>query len=70
MANEVFGVGKFHPAMPPRQMSEVEWERYAVWTMDYQRRLLEDDNAEWCPPANEAALMADYRAGPGECVDL
>lgn len=70
MAHEVFGVGKFHPAAPPRQMALDEWERYAVWTMDYQRRLLEDDNAEWGPPENEAALMADYRAGSGQYIDV
>lgn len=64
MAYEVFGAGKFHPAMPPRQMSMEEWERYAVWTMDYQRRLLENENAQWGPPENEEALMAEYRAGP------
>ena len=64
MAYEVFGAGKFHPAMPVRQMSVEEWERYAVWTMDYQRRLLEDDNAQWGPPDNEERLMAEYKAGP------
>lgn len=69
MAYEVFGAGKVHPAMPPRQTTIEEWERYAVWTMDYQRRLREDSNAAWGPPENEAALMAEYRAGPGEYVD-
>lgn len=64
MAYEVFGAGKFHPATPMRQMSMEEWERYAVWTMDYQRRLLEDQNAQWGPPDNEDALMAEYKAGP------
>lgn len=66
MAYEVFGAGKFHPAMPPRRMSMEQWERYAVWTTDYQRRLLEDENATWGPPENEAALLAEYRAPPGE----
>jgi hypothetical protein len=31
--------------------------------MDYQRRLLEDPNAQWGPPENEAALLAEYRSG-------
>ncbi len=66
MAHEIFGVGKFHPAMPPRQMTMEEWERYSVWTIDYQRRLREDPNAQWGPPENEAALLAEYRAPPGE----
>lgn len=69
MAYEVFGAGKFHPAMPAREMSMEEWERYAVWTMDYQRRLSEDENAQWGPPENEDKLLAEYRAGPGEYSD-
>jgi hypothetical protein len=44
-------------------MSREEWERFSVWTMDYQRRLLEDPNAQWGPPENEAALLAEYRSG-------
>lgn len=64
MAYELFGIGDQHPAAAPRRLSIEEWERLAVWTMDYQRRLLEDQNAEWGPPENEAALMAEYRAGP------
>ena len=66
MAYELFGVGKHHPAMPPRQMTMEEWKRYAVWTMDYQRRRLEDPKAKWGRPDNEEALMAAYNAGPGE----
>ncbi len=66
MAYELFGVEKYHPAMPPRRMTMEEWERYSVWTMDYQRRRIEDQNAKWGPPANEAALLAAYRAVPDE----
>ncbi len=69
MAYELFGVGKQHPARPARRMTTEEWERHAVWTMDYQRRRIEDQNAEWGPPENEAALLAAYRAGPGEYFD-
>lgn len=64
LAYELFGIGDRHPAMPAREMTREEWERYAVWTMDYQRRLLEDPNSKWGPPENEAALLAEYRAGP------
>ena len=64
MAYELFGVGKYHPAMPPREMTTQEWERYAVWTEAYQRRLSADPNAKWGPPENEQALLAAYRAGP------
>ena len=39
MAYEVFGVGEHHPAARPRAMTKEEWERYARWTTDYQRRL-------------------------------
>ena len=68
LAYELFGIGDRHPAMPARDMSREEWERYAVWTMDYQRRLLEDHNAKWGPPKNEAALLAEYRSGPAGYV--
>lgn len=64
MAHELFGVGEHHPAAPPRELSIEEWERYAVWTLDYQRRLLVDRNAAWGPPENEVKLLAAYRAGP------
>ena len=63
LAYELFGIGDRHPAMPERGMSREEWERFSVWTMDYQRRLLEDPNAQWGPPENEAALLAEYRSG-------
>lgn len=53
LAYEVFGVGDYHPAMPPRQMTMEEYERYARWTADYQRRLLEDPNAKFGPPEGE-----------------
>ena len=61
MAYELFGIGKYHPAIPARDMTEEEFERYTVWTMDYQRRLKEDQNADWGPPANEEALLAELR---------
>lgn len=64
LAYELFGIGDRHPAMPAREMSREEWERYAVWTADYQRRLSEDPSAKWGPPEKEAALLAEYRAGP------
>jgi hypothetical protein len=68
LAYELFGIGDRHPATRPRAMSREEWERYAVWTMDYQRRLLEDPNAKPGPPDNEAALLAEYRSGPAGYV--
>jgi hypothetical protein len=68
LAYELFGIGDRHPAMPAREMSREEWERYAVWTMDYQRRLQENPNAAWGPPENEAALLAEYRSGPAGYV--
>ena len=66
MGYELFGVGSYHPALPPRQMTREEWERYAVWTADYERRLREDRNAKWGCPENEAALLAEYRIPRGE----
>ena len=68
MAYEIWGFGAFHPAMPMRRMSEEEWIRYGVWTTDYQRRLLENGDAKWGPPENEAALLAEYYAWPGTYV--
>ena len=68
MAYELFGVGEHHPAAPRREMTIEEWERLSVWVQDYQRRLLDDPNAKPGPPANEAALLAAYRAGPDGCV--
>jgi hypothetical protein len=53
-------------------MSAEEWERYACWTEDYQRRLNQDPRAAWGPPANEAALLAARRAPPTEehdCIE-
>jgi hypothetical protein len=47
-------------------MSREEWERFSVWTADYQRRLLEDPNAKFGPPENEAALFAEHRSCPAE----
>ena len=69
LAYELFGIGDRHPAMPQRRMSGEEWERFSVWTRDYQRRLLEDPNAKFGPPKNEAALLAEYRAGPCGVTD-
>lgn len=66
LAYELFGIGDRHPAMPERGMSREEWERFSVWTTDYQRRLLEDPNAQWGRPENEAALLAEYRSGPDD----
>jgi len=34
-------------------MTDDEHERYARWTVDYQRRLQEDGNAKFGPPAGE-----------------
>lgn len=68
MAYELFGVGKYHPAMPRREMTSEEFERYAVWTADYQRRLREDRNAKRGRPENEEALLAAYRTPRGEYV--
>lgn len=68
MAYELFGVGDHHPATPPRRLSIEEWERLAVWTEDYQRRLQADGDAKWGPPENEAALLAELRAEPGRLV--
>jgi hypothetical protein len=53
MAHEVFGVGEYHPAARPRAMTREEWERYARWTADYQRRLRLDPNAKFGPPEGE-----------------
>ncbi len=66
MAHEVFGVGKLHPARSPRPLSIEEWERLVVWMEDYKRRLKDDLDAQWGPPANEAALLEEDRRGPGE----
>ena len=66
MAYELFGVGTHHPAMPRREMTREEFERYAVWTEDYQRRLREDRNAKWGRPENEEALLAAYKTPRGE----
>ena len=68
MAYELFGVGKVHPAAPPRELSIEEWERLSVWVQDYQRRLRDDPDAKPGPPANEAALLAELRAEPAACV--
>lgn len=54
MAHEVFGVGEHNPAAPPRAMTREEWERYARWTADYQRRLRDDPHAKFGPPAGES----------------
>jgi hypothetical protein len=54
MAHEVFGVGEYHPAARPRAMTREEWERYARWTADYQRRLRLDPNAKFGPPEGES----------------
>ena len=70
LAYELFGIGDRHPAMPARRMSREECERFSVWTADYQRRLLEDPNAKFGPPENEAALFAEHRSCPaGEPID-
>ena len=53
MAYEVFGVGDHHPASKPRRFTEEEAERYALWTIDYQRRLQDDPNAKFGPPEGE-----------------
>lgn len=54
MAHEVFGIGDRNPAAPPRQLTDEEHERYRRWTIDYQRRLRENPNARFGPPAGEA----------------
>jgi hypothetical protein len=54
MAHEVFGVGEHNPAARPRAMTREEWERYARWTADYQRRLRLDPNAKFGPPEGES----------------
>ncbi len=54
MAYEVFGVGDHHPAMRPRNFTLEEFERYARWTDDYQRRLKLDPGARFGPPEGEA----------------
>ena len=53
MAHEVFGFGDFHPACPPRQLTRDEFERYARWTADFQRRLQTDRSAKFGPPTGE-----------------
>ena len=53
MAYDVFGIGKHNPAASPRELTDEEHERYARWTVDYQRRLQEDPNAKFGPPAGE-----------------
>lgn len=53
MAHEVFGLGDHNPGAPAREMTEEEFERYTRWTNDYLRRLQDDPNAEFGPPASE-----------------
>lgn len=68
MAYELFGVGDYHPAAPPRELSMEELERLLAWVRDYQRRLVEDPNAEPGPPENEAALIAELRSDPDDPI--
>ena len=63
MAYELFGVGKHHPAMPPRQMTMEEWKRYSVWTMDYRRRLLEDPKRNGAGPTTKKRLWLPTMPG-------
>ncbi len=49
LAYEVFGVGDYHPAAPPRGMALEEREQYSRWKYDYHRRLEDDSNAKFAP---------------------
>lgn len=53
MGYEVFGVGDRNPGAPARDMTEEEFERHCRWTLNYQRRLQDDPNAEFGPPEGE-----------------
>ena len=53
MAYEVFGVGDYHPASRPQKTTEEEFDRYSRWTIDYQRRRNDDQNAQFGPPDGE-----------------
>jgi hypothetical protein len=56
MAYEVFGLGDRNPALRPRKVTNEEFERYARWVIDYQRRLQTNPNARFGPPEAEAHL--------------
>lgn len=62
MAHEVFGVGDHNPASPPRLMTIAEFERYARWTIDYQRRLQEDPYATFGSPEGETWPLPDAQS--------
>jgi hypothetical protein len=68
MAHEVFGVGEHHPAARPRAMTREEWERYARWTTDYQRRLKLNSDAKFGPPEGEVWPLDTNAPAPASSV--
>ena len=68
MAYEVFGVGEHHPAARPRAMTREEWERYARWTTDYQRRLKLNSDAKFGPPEGEVWPLDPNAPAPASSV--